>query len=103
MVFELVLTIKPENTETPYQVTNGWGTIYMSDLVKGGDTRQKVWLKGGSPANLMDIDKDSVKTIAKKRQGMLGLGGNKDKKDEEGFFITLEVKPVQNTTDISKF
>ena len=91
LIFELVLTIKPQNSETEYQLSNGWGSIYFSELIKG-DTRQKVWLKGGSPANLMEIDKDSVKAIATKKE--FKLFGNQAQKDAEGFFITLDVKPV---------
>jgi len=73
-LFELVLTIKPANSDSKYQLSNGWGTIYINELVKGGSNRQKVWLKGGSPANLMDIDKDSVKAISSQKKGIFGFG-----------------------------
>ena len=63
LLFELVLTIKPKNSknkgqkEQLYQVTNGWGMIPLADMFQeNGEHVQKVDLRGGSPANLVEID-----------------------------------------------
>ena len=56
-----------------YQVTNGWGTIKVSQLlnrvsqmVKADWFSEKVYLQGGSPANEAEIDPKLVEEKKKK-------------------------------------
>ena len=82
LMFELVLIIKPKGKQkddeseedTLYQLTNGWGSISLNDLFLRGKV-QKVYLCGGSPANIVEIDKKVIKPTEAKKKGF-GLFGN---------------------------
>ena len=62
-----------------YQVTNGWASIPLSQIQISQNIMQ-IKLLGGSPSNLVEIDKNQVKNKEKKKAGIASLFNNKKKR-----------------------